>query len=334
MVKKKRLSISSLQWMPSFVIMLIMFAITAYLQGNLFTQRGLTNLFNSYFPLVMMAIGQMTVMVSGCIDLSSGAALSLISCVLAATMKQDDPTTGLLALGFAVLTMLITAALNGFIVGYMRVPPVIATFATSYMFMGAALYIMPRPGGACTNFMQIFYRTSLVDGMPKAINAITGWIPPIVFMVLLLAFIWHILMKMPFGRHLYATGSNEDSAFFSGINTTKVRIMAYLFNAFCVLLTALFFVAQNQSADYSFGDSYTLKSIASGVIGGVSMSGGRGGIAGAIIGAIILSMISKIITFSGLPTAYQTLVNGLIVIVALLTSYVYTSVNRVIKKEV
>ena len=110
--------------------------------------------------------------------------------------------------------------------------------------------------------------------------------------------------------------------------------MAYLFNAFCVLLTALFFVAQNQSADYSFGDSYTLKSIASGVIGGVSMSGGRGGIAGAIIGAIILSMISKIITFSGLPTAYQTLVNGLIVIVALLTSYVYTSVNRVIKKEV
>lgn len=329
---KKRKNASA-QWIPSMMILVVMFALTAYLQGNLLSRRGLTNLINSYFPLVLMAIGQMAVMVSGCIDLSNGSALSLISCVLAVTMNKDNPASGWAALGLAVLVMVITALMNGFIVGYMRVPPVIATFATSYMYMGAALYIMPRPGGACVNWMQIFYRTSGVEGIPEWIDAFTNWVPPIVFLVLLLLLVWRVLKRTSFGRYLYATGSNESSAYFSGIPTARVRMGAYLFNAFAILLAALFFVAQNQSADYSFGDAYTLKSIAAAVIGGVAMSGGRGDAAGALIGALILSMVSKLIFFSGLPTAYQTLVNGLIVILALMVSYIYIFVNRKMKEK-
>lgn len=332
-MKKRKLSSTSLQWVPSFAILVIMFVLTAYLQGNLLTRRGITNLINSYFPLVIMAIGQMVVMVCGCIDLSNGAALSLMSCVLAATMDKSVPASGFAAIGLAFVAMCVTALLNGFIVGYMRVPPVIATFATSYMYMGAALYVMPRPGGACANWVQVFYRASLVDGMPEWLGAFSQWVPPIVFLVLLLILLWSVFRKTSFGRYLYATGSNEESAYFSGINTARIRMLAYLFNAFAILLAALFFVAQNQSADYSFGDSYTLKSIAAAVIGGVSMSGGRGGAAGAVIGALILSMVNKIIFFSGLPTAYQTLVNGLIVIMALMVSYVYTYINRRIKEK-
>ena len=323
----------SLQWVPSFVILIVMFTVTAYLQNNLMTQRGIINLINSYFPLVLMTIGQAAVLISGCIDLSGGAALSLISCVLAATMKTNDPATGWIAIGLAGAVALATALLNGFIVGVRRVPPVIATYATSFIYLGVALFILPRPGGECVNWVMGFYRFSSVDGAPQWLCNLGAYIPPIAWVTLLLLLFWAILRHTRFGRYLYATGSNETSAYFSGIATSRIRMGAYLFNAFCILLTAIFFVAQNQTADYQFGDAYTLKSIAAAVIGGIAMSGGRGNAFGALIGALILSFVNKIIFFSGLPNAYQTLVNGALVIAALLVSYLYTYVNRRIKER-
>ena len=321
------------QWLPSFVIFIVMFILAALMQDNLLTQRGITNLINSYFPLLLMAIGQTAVMISGCIDLSNGTALSLMTCILAATMKANDPATGGIALLLAFAAMLVTALLNGFIVGIMRVPPVIATFATSYIYMGAALFILPRPGGACVNWFNVFYRFSSVKGMPDWIKTVGSYVPPIAISTILVLILWLILKKTEFGRYLYATGSNEESAYFSGVNTSKVRMQAYLFNAFCILVAAMFFVAQNQSADYQFGNSYSLKSIASAVIGGVAMSGGRGDMMGAVMGALIINLVNKIIFFSGLPTAYQTMVNGAIVIVALVISYAYTLINRRIKEK-
>lgn len=321
------------QWLPSLILFIIMFSLTAVMQENLLTQRGITNLINSYFPLVLMSIGQAAVMISGCIDLSNGTALSLMTCILAATMKANDPSTGWIALLLAIAAMFITALLNGFIVGIMRVPPVIATFATSYIYMGAALFILPRPGGECVNWANVFYRFSAVKGMPDWIKSVGTVVPPVAISTILVLLIWLFLKRTQFGRYLYATGSNEESAYFSGINTGKVRMQAYLFNAFCILVAALFFVAQNQSADYQFGNSYSLKSIASAVIGGIAMSGGRGDMTGAVLGALIINLVNKIIFFSGLTTAYQTMVNGAIVIVALLVSFVYSYVNKRIKEK-
>jgi len=331
--EKKRRSGFSVQWVPSFLILVAMVLITAFLQDNLLTQRGLINIVNSYFPLVLMTIGQTAVLISGCIDLSSGAALSLISCVLASTMQAGDPVSGWVAIGLAAAMALATALMNGFIVGIRRVPPVIATYATSFIYLGAALFILPRPGGECTNWVTGFYRFSSVDGAPQWLQTLGGYLPPIAIVTLLMLLIWSFMRRTRFGRYLYATGSNETSAYFSGIPTARVRMGAYLFNALCILLTAIFFVAQNQTADYQFGDAYTLKSIAAAVIGGVAMTGGRGSAVGALIGALILSFVNKIIFFSGLPNAYQTLVNGVIVIASLLVSYLYTFANRRIKER-
>lgn len=334
MAKQKKRGLGmSIQWLPSLVILFIMFVITACFQNNLLTRRGIVNLINSYFPLVLMAIGQAAVMIAGCIDLSSGAALSLISCVLASTMKTTDPMSGVLAIGLALLTGLGTALLNGFIVGQRRVPPVIATYATSFIYLGAALFILPRPGGQCANWVCSFYSFSAVKGAPEWLKAVSAYLPPIAVVVLLLLGAWAFIKRTQFGRYLYATGSNETSAYFSGVPTSRIRIGAYLFNALCIVLTALFFVAQNQTADYQFGDAYTLKSIAAAVIGGVAMTGGRGTAIGALIGALIMSLVNKIIFFSNLPNAYQTLVNGVLVIMALLVSYLYTYINRRMKER-
>ncbi|WP_066646713.1 ABC transporter permease [Christensenella timonensis] len=320
--------ITSIKNFPSIMILVVMIIITACLQNNFFTLQGLVSTSNAFFPLILMTIGQSVIMISGAVDLSNGAALSLMTCVLAATMKAGDPSTSITAIVLVVITAAVCGLLNGFAIGFMRVPPVIVTFATSYIFMGAGLFILPRPGGECVNWVEGFYNFSMVNGMPEWIQNLGNVIPPSLWILIAVIVIWMLISRTRFGRYLYATGGNEESAYASGINTARTRILACMFNSFCIMLTALFFVAQNRSGDYTLGDAFTLKSIAAAVIGGVSMAGGRGDIASAVIGALIFSFVNKIIFFANLPTVYQTLVSGLIVIVALMVSFVYTSLNQ------
>lgn len=327
-------SIIKMKNFPNIMILLVMMVLTFTLSDNLLTAGGIRSQANAFVPLILLTIGQTAMLIAGTVDLSNGAALSLMTCILAQYMDKEDPVTSIYAIGLAFLAAIAAGLLNGFAVGVMRIPSVIATFATSYIFMGAGLLILPKPGGECVNWVLGFYNFSLVENAPGWLETLGNAIPPAVWLLLLVVIVWEIVIHTKFGRYLYASGSNEESAYVSGINTGKVRIQACLLNAFCIFLTGLFFVAQNQSGDYQLGDAFTLKSIASAVIGGVSMAGGRGGLANAVIGALIYSFVSKIIFFANFPTAYQTLVSGLIVIFALLFSYVYDAVNeRSVGKE-
>ena len=310
------------------MILIVMMVITICLQDNFFSLRSMINMANSFFPLIMMTIGQSVIIISGAVDLSNGAALSLMTCILAQTMEKDNPVTSIYAILLLIAAGLAVGLLNGLAIGVMRVTPVIATFATTYIYLGAGLMILPIPGGECVNWMESFYNLSLVDGAPQWLTGIFNIIPPAVWELLLVVLVWMIIKRMKFGRYLYATGSNEENAYVSGINTGVTRVKACLFNSFCIMVAALFFVAQNQSGDYELGTAFTLKSLAAAVIGGVSMSGGRGSVSNAIIGALIFSFVSKIIFFADFSTAYQTLVSGLIVIIALLVSYIYSVINE------
>lgn len=326
--KSKIKKIIGMKNFPNIMILLAMMVLTFSLSDNLLTLNGFKSLSNAFVPLILMTIGQSAMLISGTVDLSNGAALSLMTCILAQYMDKGNPVSSVWAIVLAASAAALTGLLNGLAVGVMRIPAVIATFATSYIYLGVGLMILPKPGGECVNWVLGFYNTGLVDGVPGWIKIVGDIIPPAIWLLILVICVWGLIVHTKFGRYLMATGSNEESAYASGINTSKVRVQACLFNAFCIFLTGLYFVAQNQSGDYRLGDAFTLKSIASAVIGGVAMSGGRGGIANAVIGALIYSFVSKIIFFANFPTAYQTLISGLIVIVALLFSYFYDVLNE------
>ena len=129
-------------------------------------------------------------------------------------------------------------------------------------------------------------------------------------LILLGCLFWYFLSKARTGRYLYAVGGNEESAYRSGINTARVQIIAYVINSVFIFLAALFFVGQNQSGDARFGDPFTLRTIASAVVGGIALTGGRGSIFFAIVGALIINLVNKIIFFANIPYAYGTLVAG------------------------
>ncbi|MEN3186043.1 MAG: ABC transporter permease [Atribacterota bacterium] len=301
----------------SFLIFIVMFIITATLQENFFAIKSTVRNINSFTPLILLAMGQAVVIVSGGLDLSSGAALSLFTCVLTTVMRKNDPVTGIYALLITFAVAILVGIVNGFGIGYLRIPPVIVTFATSYMWLGIALFLRPTPGGESVDWFRAFYKIDAVKNAPTFLKTMGNFIPPALILLLLGCLLWYIISKTRTGRYIYAVGSNIESAYVSGINTAKTQMLACIINAVFIFLAALFFVGQNQSGDARMGGPLTLKSIAAVVVGGISLSGGRGNIYFALIGALILSFVNKIIFFANIPNAYQTLVSGIIIIVAI-----------------
>jgi len=301
----------------SFLIFIIMFVITATLQESFFTVKSIVRNINAFTPLILLAMGQAVVIVAGGLDLSSGAALSLFTCVLTTVMKRNDPVTGIYAILVTFAVAILVGMVNGVGIGYLRIPPVIVTFATSYMWLGIALFLRPTPGGESVDWFRAFYKIDAVAGAPAALKTIGTFIPPALVLLIIGCLLWFIISKTRTGRYIYAVGSNIESAYVSGIDTARTQMLACIINSVFIFLAALFFVGQNQSGDARMGGPLTLKSIAAVVVGGISLTGGRGSVYFALLGALTLSFVNKIIFFANIPNAYQTLVSGIIIIVAI-----------------
>ena len=265
--------------------------------------------------------------------MSSGNAMALMLCILAGIMKDGTSGSGITALVVCIAAMFGIGLLNGVSVAYFKLPPIIATFATSYIYLGASLFIMPSPGGGCASWVRAFYSFDSVKNMPEALRAFGDMIPTGVLMIVAVVIIWYIISKKKLGRYIYAVGSNRNIAYESGVKTVKVQIMAYLFDAFCCMLAALFLVGQNQSGSARLGDALTLRSVAASIVGGISLAGGSGNVYVAIGGAAIISLVSKLIAFSGINSDYQTLVSGLILLIAVASPAIIRLVKTVASKE-
>jgi ribose transport system permease protein len=315
------------------LILILMFALTAVLQRNFFAKRAIVRNIDSFTPLILMTMGQAVVIISGGLDLSVGPALSLMTCVLTSVMREGVPITGLYALIATYTVAMAIGVVNGVGIGYLRIPPVIVTFATSFIWLGIALFLRPTPGGETVDWFQAFYRIRNIEAAPAFLKSFGETIPPSLILVLIGCLVWWIVSRTRTGRYIYAVGGNNQSAYETGINTAWVQMKACMINSTFIFLAALFFVGQNGSGDARMGDPLTLKAIAAAVVGGIALTGGRGNVFFALIGALIFSFVSKIIFFANIPNAYQTLFGGVIVIVAIAASQLYALSGRRAGKE-
>lgn len=312
----------------TIILLVIMVVFVASLQSNFFYSATVKNNIVSWTPLILLAMGQAFVIIAGGLDLSCGPAMSLMLCVLTATMKADNPASGWKALLFGLITALIVGVVNGVVVGYLRVPALIATFATSYIWLGLALFIMPTPGGECVSWMRVFYNFGSVENAPEFLKSVGKILPTSFFLIVLGVIIWIVISRTKFGRYMYAVGSDRDIAYQSGINSSKIQMCTYIINALFIYACALFYAAQNQSGSARIGDALTLQAIAAVVVGGIALSGGSGKVYMAIVGALIMSLVNKLIYQLGIQSEYQVLVSGVIIIVAISTSVIYSMANE------
>ena len=260
---------------------------------------------NQATVLALVAMAQFFAVVVRGLDLSVGAVMALSN-----TLASHVVTgSGVEVAGGSILVLAVATGcglINGAIIVYGRIQPIVATLATGSVFTGIALLLRPTPGGDIDATLADAM-TYDVAGVPTALILLGG---------ILLAI--HIpFRRTGLGVAMYAIGSNEAGAVQSGVRVDATRLTAYAAAGLFAGLAGSFVGYVTFSGDANIGPSYTLNSLAAVVLGGVLLRGGAGTLLGAVVGAFILRTISALMFFSGLPPLAQPFFEGLILAIAI-----------------
>jgi ribose transport system permease protein len=292
-----------------------------------FTGQILIQNANEAFALALVAMAQTVPVLMAGLDLSVGAVMTLVGCIASHLVNGS---AGEIALGIAACLAAGAACgfVNGCVVVYGRIQPIIATLATSAIYMGLALILRPTPGGkvhedlswAVTNDVREFAATfGLFDDGEAAWLQPVSWIPvPVILMALIIVAVWVPFTRSVTGRTVYAIGSSEGAAYMSGLPIDRAKLAAFTLAGLFAGLGGLFLALQTSSgnADIPQAGAYTLNSIAAVVIGGTSLLGGTGSAVGSMIGAMVLRTISFNFRIFDVAPLLQPLFEGIVLLTA------------------
>ena len=260
-------------------------------------------------PLAFAAAAQTVVIISGGIDLSVGSVMAVANVLAARTMEQAS-FGGSLLLALAILAAgAAMGAVNGMIVVASRVPDVVVTLTTGYIWGGVALLILEKPGGGAPDeFLALGTGTMFAKWLPAAL----------IFVVMAVAIIWIPVRNTRLGLLLYAIGSDRNSAFRSGVDVGWARLLAYVLGGLFSAVGGLGLTMTTGIGSPLAGVYYTLSGIAAVVIGGVSLSGGRGGIVGPVLAAYVLTLIPTDLIFLNIDPNFGQVIQGTLIVLVVM----------------
>ena len=278
------------------------------------------NILRNNAPVGIIALGMTFVIISGGIDLSVGSTLVAVGAMV--MMVVDGSATGLLAgMGItgvpayiiAIAVGLVFGALlgwlNGVLIAHGKLPPFIATLGTMQIFRSVTQHLTQHAN------------PSVPKGFLQIANLKIGsfYIMPILYWLAIAAVLYVVSKRTTFGRHVFAVGSNIRTARLSGINVNKVKRRIYMLTGMLGAIAAIIQVSRIGSMDYaSAGSGYEMDAIAAVIVGGTSMSGGKGSIVGTVLGMLIIGVMNNLLTLFGVPPFLREACKGVIVIVAVL----------------
>ena len=283
------------------VILAIYLALFGAAKGTMPGGFELTSTVNNGTPLVFAALGQSLVILTGGMDLSVGGLMDLTNAI-AATQMGDG--TGDIVL-WSVIILLVGAAtglVNGVLVAYGRLQPILVTLGTLAILQGLALKVLPQPGGTVPP------RLTAALASPTAPNGL--------IVVAVACVIWFVLRRTRLGVNLFAIGNDRRAARAGGIDVRRWTVAIYMTSGTLVGAGGLLLAAATTGGDATSGDVFTLTSIAAVVIGGVSLFGGRGSGIGAILGAFVLTLLINVLFFAHIDPLYEALYEGVFLILA------------------
>lgn len=292
---------------PLLGLLLIVVIITM-LNPSFMTTSNILNVLRQVSISALIAFGMTFIILTGGIDLSVGSTLALTGAVAATMLASGmDP---ILTICIALLLGAILGAVNGIIIAKGKVAPFIATLATMTIYRGLTLvYTEGRPVsglGDSVSFQML--GKGYFFGIPV----------PVVTTALAFAVLYFILHKTTFGRRVYAVGGNEDASRLSGINVDRIKIAVYSLTGMLAALSALILTSRLNSAQPTAGTSYELDAIAAVVLGGTSLTGGKGWIFGTLVGALIIGVLNNGLNLIGVSSFFQQVVKGAVILFAVL----------------
>ncbi|MCI5678462.1 MAG: ABC transporter permease [Bacteroidales bacterium] len=288
-----------------FFVLLFMIIISTVMNDNFLSSRNITNIAVQLSVATILAYGEMVLIVSGLLDLSSGAVLALAG-VLSVSLYKS---TGSMAVAFAVAigVSVIFNMINAFFVANCNMPAFIVTLATQMAARGLALLYTSGQ-----NILQI-------GGYVKVGQGKIGPLPiPVIFMIVATIVIWYIMNHTKLGRSFYAIGGNEEASVASGINVVKSKYLAFLINGILVGIAGVLFMARVNAGLPNGAVGYEMEGLTAAIVGGTSFSGGVGTTSGTLIGSFIIGCLNNIMNLQGVDSYIQQVVKGIIIVVAVL----------------
>lgn len=315
----------------SFIFIFIaIFVAYLIINGGATTWDGIMNILRHSAVVGVISLGMGLVIITGGIDLSVGSMLALIGglSVVAFNATNSVFLTLLVALGMGILL----GFGNGILIGKAKMPAFIVTLATMLIYRSLAQYYLRSMGQSIYN----------MDGNLSAYDALYGFgqakiatIPSVgIILLLVTAACVFVATSTKFGKTVYAVGSNEVAAKLAGINVEWTRVMVYVITGFLCGIGAFLWLAMNGSVDpATLGKSYEMYAIAAVVIGGISMSGGRGLLLGALFGAMSYTIIDKIIASLGVDALINDTIKGSILLVAVFVQIIIPTIKGRLKAK-
>lgn len=304
----------------------VLLLLAAIITPSMYSLNSIINMLQNNSVYGLLAIGEMMVILTAGIDISVGATLSLTGVVCCRMMVANPGIPAIVWLLLALLIGAICGAVNGVLVGYFKMVPMIATLGTMYAFRGFSFLFS---GG------QWWFPHQFTEGYLKFATLRILGIPAILW-ILLLVFILAILFLgyTARGRRIYAIGTNRESSQVAGIREARVIFLAMTLCGMLAGLSGMLYTANYATCSYSIGESYEMTAIAVCILGGVSIQGGKGKVDGVIIGFLMMAVITYFISLLPGLSVWSDAIQGAIIIAAVaLNIYMERSAQRRALKE-
>jgi ribose transport system permease protein len=286
----------------ALLVALLLFG--AFLSDRFRTTNNILNILEQSTGLALVSLGQTLTILTGGIDLSVGSMISLLSTLTSGLINGNPAMIAPVIVGILLLGLAI-GIINGLLIIWLKVHPLIVTLGTGTVLQGLVLLYSLGPAGKVPpGFTFLAYGKFL--GIPLGA----------IFIVIIFAAVGFFLTYFRLGRYIYAVGDDDAGARLMGLPRAKVILTVYGFCGFCCALTAIYLTARFGVGQPYTGLNYTLTSITPVVVGGTLLSGGKGGVLGTLLGVYLISLLNNVLNFMDISTHYQLIAQGLIVIAA------------------
>lgn len=273
----------------------------------------------STLALAYLAMAQAVIVIGGGIDLSVGALMVLVNCLSARLMEGTGLGGSLLVAAGCLAVAAAIGALTGLVVSVSKIPDIIITLATSFMWGGAALLVLRTPGGGTSEGFQALLLGSGSAWWPALLCVL---VPPLVM--------WAPLRRSRAGIAIYALGSDSNAAYLSGVNRLRTKVVAYtvagVFSGLAGLAITAFTAGGSPQSTIAF--TATLNSVAAVVLGGVALAGGVGGLVGPVFAVWCLYLIPNLMLGLGVDPSYGQVINGLVVVLVVMAGGLLRNIRK------
>ena len=287
----------------AFALIFVLLSVIPGVSEKFLAPSNLFNIARQITVNIVLACGLTMAILIGGIDLSVGSVIAISGCLVGGLMTNNGlPVYAAIAIGLASGAAF--GAVNGLVISRTNIPPFIVTLATMYVGRGIVrLY---------TDDVFSYIGSGKLFGVVPI---------QIIYIVVLCLVTWFILNRTKFGRHIYAVGDNEQAALFTGINVRRVKLTVYVLVGLFAAIAGILNAARTSAGLYTSGEGYEMDAIAAVVLGGTSMTGGVGRLAGSVIGAMIIGVLSNGMNLMGFNSAWQYVVKGAVLLIAVLIDY-------------